>query len=179
MMPALTSSDGRTKLCAPRLDLITAFLDHDPGEPGHGGAARAATTSGLPVDTASPPPLVSLPSASDPDRAAVVLILKAQHAARRRDTEKPPPRYYGIAYNVMPPRLRSAEPRGLVSDARWRSTQPKGPFRIGNASITARTPRPPNGPTGSPAQARPFSGGRTATDGTGPGLASTDASPPS
>ena len=86
----------------------------------------------------------------------------------------------GRTYNAMPPRLRSVEPRGhgLVSDARRRSTQPKGPFRIGNASITARTPRPPTGPTGSPAEARAFSGGRTATDGTGPGLASAYLPPP-
>ena len=50
-MPAPTSSDERTKQFETRLGLITAVLDHDPGEPGHGGTARAATTSGLPADT--------------------------------------------------------------------------------------------------------------------------------
>lgn len=43
-MPALTSSDERTKLFETRLGLrvITSFLDHNSGEPGHGGAAGAA-----------------------------------------------------------------------------------------------------------------------------------------
>ena len=50
-MLTLTSSDERTKLFETRLDHLKAFLDHDPGEPGHGGAARAATTSGLPAET--------------------------------------------------------------------------------------------------------------------------------
>jgi hypothetical protein len=34
--PALTSYDENTELFETRLDLIVAFLDHDPGEPGHG-----------------------------------------------------------------------------------------------------------------------------------------------
>ena len=54
-MPAPTSSDERTKQFETRLGLITAFLDHDPGEPGHGGTAREATTSG-----AAPPVLLHL-----------------------------------------------------------------------------------------------------------------------
>ena len=70
------------------------FIDHDPGEPEHVGTAREATTSGLPAETPSQPPLVSPPSASDPDRTAAVLNLKAQHAARGHHTEKPPSRYY-------------------------------------------------------------------------------------
>ena len=41
-LPVLTSSDERTELFETRLGLIVAFLDHDPGEPGHGGTARAA-----------------------------------------------------------------------------------------------------------------------------------------
>ena len=94
MMPALTSSDESTKLFNTRLGLITAFLYHDPGEPGHGGAAQAATTSWLPANTASQPLSVSQLSSSDLDRTAAVLILKAQYAARWWDTEKQPPRYY-------------------------------------------------------------------------------------
>jgi hypothetical protein len=101
-MPALISSDERTKLFETRLVLIVAFLDHDPGEPGHGGTARAATTSGLPADSAGSPTPESKPSttpAPDTDRRAVVKVLKAQHDARGRDTERTPPRYYGTKEN--------------------------------------------------------------------------------
>ena len=42
LMPALTSSDERTELFATRMDLIVAFLEHNPGESGHGAASAAA-----------------------------------------------------------------------------------------------------------------------------------------
>ena len=95
LMPALTSSDERTRLFEARLVLLVAFLDHDPGEPGHGGQARAAATSGLPADPTPAATLPSLPAPSAADRKAVVLTLKAQHTKRGQDTDKPPPRYYG------------------------------------------------------------------------------------
>ena len=154
------------KLFETHLGLITAFLDHHPCEPGHGRAARRRAGS-QPTQLVRHhlcPRCPRLPHRTQTG-LLFVLILKAQHAARGRDTKKPPPRYYGspdmpdVQCNVAT--LRSTEPRGRVSDARRHSKQPKGPLHIGNASITARTPRPPNGPTGSPAQARAVSGGRT------------------
>ena len=53
-MPTLTSLDESTKLFETRLGLITAFLNHDPSEPGHSRAPREVMTSGLPAYTASP-----------------------------------------------------------------------------------------------------------------------------
>ena len=76
-------------------------------------------------------------------------------------------------YSVVRPRMQSDEPRGLVSDARRRSTPPTGPFRIGSkhhdqGALAAERLR-----LRFPAQSRAVSGGRTAADGAGPGLAST------
>jgi hypothetical protein len=97
--PALTSSDERTELFETRLELIVAFLDHDPGEPGHGGTARAAAASGSPDDTPSPVPPARPPPPSNSctppaNRAAVVLALKADWETRRARPGHPP-RYYG------------------------------------------------------------------------------------
>ena len=98
LMPALTSSDERTELFATRLGLIVAFLEHDPGESGHGGTVRAAATSGLPDETSAPPPARPPPPPQSPapstNRAAVVLALKADWEARRA-REGPAPRYHG------------------------------------------------------------------------------------
>ena len=91
--PALTSSPERAQLFQTRLKCIEAFLQHETGEEGHNGTARAATTAGLP-DTPADPTTLDRQQA-DGDRAAVVLRLQAQHTARGADTEKPPPRYYG------------------------------------------------------------------------------------
>ena len=99
LMPASTSSDERTELFTTRLNLIVAFLDHDPGESGHGGSARAAATSGLPDDISAlppparppPPPQSSTPSM---DRGGVVLALKAAWD-HRRARDGPPPRFHG------------------------------------------------------------------------------------
>jgi hypothetical protein len=72
----------RTRLFEVRLSLIEAFLDHDLGEHGAGGTARAAATCGGPDGStdSTPParPTLQPPSISPPaDREAVVLILKA------------------------------------------------------------------------------------------------------
>ena len=77
-MPALTSSDERTKLFETRLGLrvITSFLDHNSGEPGQwtrrsrrsgtpplrrDAESLVAATSESPADPASLPPLASPP----------------------------------------------------------------------------------------------------------------------
>jgi hypothetical protein len=98
-LPALTSSNERTELFETRLGLIVAFLDHDLGEPGHGGTARAAATSGLPDDTTSPLPPARPPPPSNSctppaNRAAVVLALTAEWDTRRARAGHPP-RYHG------------------------------------------------------------------------------------
>jgi hypothetical protein len=98
-LPALTSSDERTELFETRLGLIVAFLDHDPGEPGHGGTARVATTSETPDDNPSPvpparPPPPSTSCTPPANREAVVLALKADWDARRTRAGHAP-RYYG------------------------------------------------------------------------------------
>jgi len=98
LMPALNSSDERTELFTTRLGLIVAFLEHDPGESGHGGTARAAVTSGLHDDISPPPPARPPPPPQAPTpptpRAAVVLALKADWDARRA-RDGPAPRFYG------------------------------------------------------------------------------------
>ena len=98
-LPALTSSDERTALFETRLELIVAFLDHDPGSPGHGGTARVAATSGTPDDTPCPvpparPPPPSTSCTPPANREAVVLALEADRAARWARAG-PAPRYYG------------------------------------------------------------------------------------
>ena len=52
--PALTSSPERAQLFQTRLKCIEAFLQHETGEEGHNGTARAATTAGLPDAPADP-----------------------------------------------------------------------------------------------------------------------------
>lgn len=93
--PAPASSDARTQLFKTRVERLEAFLVHDKGADGHGGTARAATTTGTPGDPAA----VADPAPQPPygDRAAVVLRLKAQHTTRGAAADKPPPRYYGTA----------------------------------------------------------------------------------
>ena len=192
MMPALTSSDGRTKLCAPRLDLITAFLDHESTSPRvHESTTRVSQDTAAQHDgrrrAGSRPtqlvrhhhcPSVSLPSASDPESTAVVLILKAQHAARWRHTEKPPSRYRDYGSHDMSDVHVCGAPslEGLFRMHTGAACSPRGHFALGmQASLPGRLGRR----TGQPRrQAWAFSGGRTATDGTGPGLASTLLPPP-
>ncbi len=55
-LPALTSSDECTELFETRLDLIVTFPYHYLGEPGHGGTALVAATSGSPDDRGTPSP---------------------------------------------------------------------------------------------------------------------------
>lgn len=48
------NSDARTACFQLRVTLIEAFLDHDNGDPGHGGTARAAVTSADTLEDPSP-----------------------------------------------------------------------------------------------------------------------------
>ena len=95
--PALISSPERAEVFRIRLSCIEAFLEYDVGDGGHGGTARAATTTGLPDTPSASPTPDRQHTHGDRDRAAVVLRLQAQHTARAADTTKPPPRYYGTS----------------------------------------------------------------------------------
>ena len=93
-----TSSDERAKLFETRVALITAFLNHDAGEPGRGGAARAAATCGQPSEPTparqarSPSPIQS--SAASTSTPAIVKALKADWGNRQK-REGTPQRYHG------------------------------------------------------------------------------------
>jgi hypothetical protein len=94
------NSEARTACFDLRVALIEAFLDHDHGDQGHGGKARAAATTGTPADTPgpnTPPPTQPLAPANPPgdqDREARVRSLKAEWSKRGRNTERPP-QYHG------------------------------------------------------------------------------------
>ena len=99
-----TGSEPRTALFQLRVALVEAFLDHDNGDRGHGGGARAAVTTGSPdvpsepaahTDTArsgsgpgGPPP------PPGPELSEIECRLRLARAERDRSS-KPLPEYYG------------------------------------------------------------------------------------
>ena len=100
-----TGSEPRTALFHLRVALVEAFLDHDNGDGGHGGGARAAVTTGSP--DVPPDPIVrpdpahsgpggagGPPPSPGPEISDLECKLRLARGERDRSS-KPPPEYNG------------------------------------------------------------------------------------
>ena len=99
----LTGSEARTALFQLRVALVEAFLDHDNGDGGHGGGARAAVTAGSPdvqlgpatsTSTAGPGDATSAQPTPGAEISEVECRLRVARADRAR-ASLPPPEYNG------------------------------------------------------------------------------------